>query len=404
MSTEKVVVLGVTGGIAAYKAADLVSRLVKRGIQVHVIMTAAAQELVTPLTFRTLSGNPVITDLFADSPAWRVQHIALAEQADLFAVVPATANIIGKIAHGIADDMLSTTVMAATCPVLLAPAMNVNMWENPILQDNIQRLTALGYYFIEPDSGRLACGTEGKGRLPAMEKIEEMIIALLTDRQDFAGQTILVTAGPTREALDPVRFLSNHSTGKMGYQIARAARERGAEVILVSGPTNLPDPPGVQVVRVVSAVEMHQAVLAVFDRADIVIKTAAVADYRPKEMAAGKIKKADGDLTLVLQRNPDILWELGQKKTHQLLIGFAAETDNLLAYAQEKLTKKNLDMIVANDIMEIGAGFGGETNKVTLLTRAGEIYPLPQMSKYETAQAILDQIKMLPGPVKENEE
>lgn len=404
MTTEKVVVLGVTGGIAVYKAADLVSRLVKHGLHVHVIMTAAAQELVTPLTFRTLSGNPVITDLFADSPLWRVQHIALAEQADLFAIVPATANIIGKIANGIADDMLSTTVMAANCPVFLAPAMNVHMWENPILQNNIQRLTALGYHFMEPDSGRLACGTEGKGRLPAMEKIEQAIIALLADKQDFLGKTILVTAGPTREALDPVRFLSNHSTGKMGYEIARAARERGAEVILVSGPTNLPDPSGIQVVRVVSALEMHQAVMAVYDRADIVIKTAAVADYRPKQMAAGKIKKEDGDLMLVLQRNPDILWELGQKKTHQLLVGFAAETENLLSYAQGKLVKKNLDMIVANDIMESGAGFGGETNKVTLLTKAGEIHPLPQMSKYDTAQAILDHIKMLPGPFKEKEE
>jgi len=404
MAMAKTVVLGVTGGIAAYKAADLVSRLSKQGIQVHVIMTAAARELVAPLTFRTLSGNPVITGLFEEAPGRRVQHISLAEEADLFAIVPATANIIGKIANGIADDMLSTTVMAARCPVFLAPAMNVGMWENPVLQRNIRCLEGLGYHIMDPDAGYLACGTEGRGRLPGVEKIEAAILQLLNREQDYRGKTVLVTAGPTRESLDPVRFITNHSTGKMGYAIARAARERGAEVILVSGPTNLPDPSGVQTVRVESAREMYQAVMAVYDRADIVVKTAAVADYRPKEVAPGKIKKEAGDLVLVLERNPDILWELGQKKTHQLLVGFAAETDKVLDYAREKLQKKNLDMIVANDIMESGAGFGGETNRVTLLTRKGESIPLPQMSKYDTAQAILDQIGRLPGQVGQKEE
>ncbi|MDD4751936.1 MAG: bifunctional phosphopantothenoylcysteine decarboxylase/phosphopantothenate--cysteine ligase CoaBC [Desulfitobacteriaceae bacterium] len=395
MLRRKVIAVGITGGIAAYKVAELVSRLTKKGYEVHVIMTASAQKFITPLTFRTLSGNPVITDMFDPSPLWNVQHVSLAEKADAFVVVPATANIIGKIANGLADDMLSTTVMAAQCPVVLAPAMNVHMWENPVVQSNIKKLEELGYRLVDPGVGRLACGTEGKGRLADIDCIEQALISLLEKPKDFFGKKVLVTAGPTREAIDPVRYLTNHSTGKMGYEIARAAKERGAEVFLVSGPTNLADPEGVIVERVVSAREMFRAVSDKYEQVDIVIKAAAVADYRPKQTSAEKIKKADGEMSLTLERNPDILWELGRKKDHQLLVGFAAETGNLIEFAQNKMERKNLDMIVANNVSEEGAGFGGVTNKVTILNRYGELKELPQMTKYDTAHAILDQIRLL---------
>ncbi|ATW24825.1 bifunctional phosphopantothenoylcysteine decarboxylase/phosphopantothenate--cysteine ligase CoaBC [Candidatus Formimonas warabiya] len=395
MSQGKTIVLGITGGIAAYKSAELVSRLAKKKYDIHVIMTASAQHFVHPLTFRTLSGNPVVTDMFAEPGTWNVQHISLAEKADLMAIVPATANILGKMAHGLADDMLSTTVLAATCPVLIAPAMNVNMYLHPVVQDNIKKLIQLGYHLVEPATGHLACGTEGKGRLADIDVIEQAMLGLVHPKTDFSGKNILVTAGPTREALDPIRFLSNHSTGKMGYALAAAAQSRGADVHLVTGPTCLADPAGVKITKVVSALEMHDAVLKAYPQVDIVIKTAAVADYRPKEQAAQKIKKKAGELTLVLERNPDILWELGQAKKNQFLVGFAAETDNLIGYAQEKMREKNLDLVVANNVAEEGAGFGGTTNIVTMITRAGQIIKLPQMTKLETAHAILDQIRML---------
>lgn len=396
MLQGKVVVVGVTGGIAAYKAVEIVSRLVKKGCDVHVIETTSAQKFVAPLTFRTLSGNPVVTGMFDEPQTWNVQHISLAEKADLITVVPATANIIGKLANGVADDMLSTTIMAATCPVLLAPAMNVNMYQNPIVQNNIDRLKEYGYSLVEPGIGRLACGVEGKGRLQDIDIIEQAITELLLSKQDFTGKSILVTAGPTREAIDPVRFLSNRSTGKMGYDIATAAQSRGAKVILVSGPTCLPDPPGVEVVRVTSAVEMRDAVVERYGQIDIVVKTAAVADYRPREIASQKIKKKADKLVIELERNPDILWELGQKKQHQVLVGFAAETHDVFEYAKGKLANKNLDMVVANNVTVQGAGFGGSTNIVTIITAEGEVTELPQLTKLETSHAILDKIKQVP--------
>lgn len=395
MASGKTIVLGVTGGIAAYKACDLVSRLVKKENDVHVIMTESAEHFVSPLTFRTLSGNPVIRDMFSDPGTWQVRHISLAEKAELMVIAPATANIIGKLAHGIADDMLSTTVMAAQCPVLIAPAMNVNMYQNPIVAENIQRLRKLGYFFVGPAVGRLACGTEGQGRMEEVQEIEEKIIDLLIINNDFLGKKILITAGPTREALDPIRFFSNKSTGTMGYALAEAASRRGAEVQLVSGPTCLSDLPGVKTTKIESAREMHQAVLKIYPEVDIVIKAAAVADYRPKKAVDYKIKKKDGDLSVSFERNPDILWELGQNKKNQILVGFAAETDNLLEYAQNKIKTKNLDLIVANNVLEEGAGFGGTTNIVTMITKGGEIQQLPQLTKIRTAHRILDQIKKL---------
>ncbi|MGI6686109.1 MAG: bifunctional phosphopantothenoylcysteine decarboxylase/phosphopantothenate--cysteine ligase CoaBC [Bacillota bacterium] len=400
MTSGKTIVLGVTGGIAAYKACDLVSRLVKRGYQVHVIMTKSAEHFVNPLTFRTLSGHPVVTDMFSEPGVWNVRHISLAETAHLMVIAPATANIIGKVAHGLADDMLSTTVMAAKdrCPVLFAPAMNVHMYQNPIVQDNIRRLTDYGYFFVGPDEGRLACGTAGQGRMVEPQEIEENIILLLERKTDFQGKKILITAGPTREALDPIRFLSNRSTGTMGFALAEAAKSRGAEVHLVSGPSNLPDPLGVKITKVESAREMHSAVIKAYSDVDIVIKAAAVADYRPKDTADYKIKKTEGPLNLVLERNPDILWELGQnKKKNQILVGFAAETDNLVEYARQKIIAKNLDLIVANNVKEEGAGFGGTTNIVTIISKEGDIIKLPRMTKLDTAHAILDQIRMHAG-------
>ncbi|MEN3002766.1 bifunctional phosphopantothenoylcysteine decarboxylase/phosphopantothenate--cysteine ligase CoaBC [Dehalobacterium formicoaceticum] len=395
MADGKTIVLGVTGGIAAYKAADLVSRLVKDRCQVHVIMTEAATQFVSPLTFRTLSGNPVSTDLFSEPGTWNVRHISLAEKADLMVIAPATANIIGKIAQGIADDMLSTTVMAARCPVLIAPAMNVNMYLNPIVQENIRSLEKHGFYFIGPATGHLACGTQGQGRMVEAAVIQEKIMDLFLGKHDFAGKKILVTAGPTREYLDPIRFLTNRSTGTMGYSLAKAAACRGAAVHLVTGPTCLADPLGIKITRVESAREMQAAVEEIFPEMDIVIKTAAVADYRPKITANQKIKKKDGDLSLSLARNPDILLELGRKKKHQILVGFAAETESLLEYAQEKMIAKNLDLIVANNIKEEGAGFGTTTNIVTIITKEGQMHRLPQMTKIDTAHAILDHLRML---------
>jgi len=394
MIQRKVVVLGVSGGIAVYKAAELTRLLIKGGAEVHVVMTRSACEFVTPLTFQTLSGNPVHTELFNLYQEKEIGHITLADRADLLVVAPATANLVGKVAAGIADDLLTTTLMATKAPVLFAPAMNVNMWENPIYQGNQQRLAQLGYHFIEPVSGLLACGWEGKGKLPEPEAILARCEQLLTP-QDLTGLRLLVTAGPTREELDPVRYLSNYSSGKMGYAIARAAAQRGAAVTLVSGPTCLAPPPGVGLVRVTSASEMRDAVLAAAADAEVVIKAAAVADYRPLRRAAQKIKKGAQSLQLELERNPDILAELGRLPGRRLLVGFAAESEQLLVNARQKLEAKNLDLIVANDITAEGAGFDVETNQVRLLYRDGRQQELPLASKYEIAGQLLDAVRDL---------
>jgi len=395
MLTGKNIVLGVAGGIAAYKVVEVVSRLKKAGASVHVIMTRAATQFVTPLTFREISGNQVVVDMWEESREWNVEHIALATLADLFLIAPATANIIGKIANGIADDSLTTTVMATKAPVVLVPAMNSNMFLNPIVQQNIAKLAGLGYHVMEPAEGLLACGTQGPGRLPEPPVIVDKVTSLLTTAHELAGKKILVTAGGTREALDPVRFIGNHSSGKMGYALARSAVARGAKVVLVSGPTSLPKPAGAVVKLVQTAEEMRQAVLAEFADSDIIIKAAAVADYRPSEKSEHKIKKTGDTLTVVMEKTPDILAELGRLKTRQLLVGFAAETRELIASAREKLTRKNLDMIVANDITLPGAGFNCDTNIVKLLYPDGRIEELPEQTKDKLAGIILDKISDL---------
>lgn len=397
MLQGKCVVLGVTGGIAVYKAVELLRLMVKAGAEVHVVMTRSAQEFVTPLTFQTLSGNPVHTELFNLIQEQDIGHISLADRADLVLIAPATANFVGKVANGIADDLLTTTIMATRAKVLIVPAMNSNMWQNPLYRENQKHLEALGYHFVEPAYGELACGWQGQGKLPDPQAIFNAAHALLGS-QDFSGRTFLVTAGPTREEIDPVRFLSNYSSGKMGFAIARAARDRGARVILVSGPVNLADPQGVETIHVTSAQEMYQAVMERVSAADVVIKAAAVADFRPLARGEQKTKKGDAEtMTIALQRNPDILAELGQRKGPRILVGFAAETEELVKHAREKLHNKNLDMIVANDITEDGAGFDGETNIVRLLTADGEVEALPMMTKEEVAESLLDRIvKLLP--------
>ncbi len=392
MLTGKCVVLGVSGGIAAYKAVEVASRLRKLGAAVYVVMTRAAANFVTPLTFREISGNPVVTSMWDEPKQWNVEHIALATRADLFLVAPATANVIGKLAAGIADDMLTTTLLATKAPVVLAPAMNCNMYLNPLVQANIASLTGLGYHFIPPDEGPLACGVEGPGRLPEPAAIVDRVAALLGAGGELAGRKVLVTAGPTREAIDPVRYISNHSSGKMGYAIARAAAARGAETVLVTGPTELAPPPGVKVARVETAAEMMAAVLAEYEDCDAVVKAAAVADYRVLAPAGQKIKKRDDALTLTLAKNPDILAELGRRKKGQLLVGFAAETEEVVAHAREKLERKNLDLIVANDVTLPGAGFGADTNIVKLLYPGGRAEEFGRMAKDELAEIILNKI------------
>jgi phosphopantothenoylcysteine decarboxylase/phosphopantothenate--cysteine ligase len=398
MLQGKCIILGVTGGIAAYKAAELLRLLIKAGAEVHVIMTRSAQEFIAPLTFQTLSGHPVHTELFNLIQEQEIGHISLADRADLVLIAPATANLVGKIANGIADDLLTTTIMATKAQVLFAPAMNSNMWENPLYKENHSRLEDLGYHFIEPAYGELACGWQGPGKLPDPQEIFNAARALLGG-EDLTGKTILVTAGPTREEIDPVRFLSNHSSGKMGYAIARIARNRGAQVILVSGPVNLAEPKGVETIQVISAQEMHQVVMEQAKRADCIIKAAAVADFRPVERGTQKVKKGSSEtMAIELQRNPDILAELGQQKGSRVLVGFAAETQELLKHAGEKLEKKKLDMIVANDVTEEGAGFDGDTNIVRLLTADGKVEELPQMTKEKVAEVLLDRIAaLLPG-------
>lgn len=379
--SKKNVVVGVTGGVAVYKALDVISRLKKKDINVDVIMTKSACEFVTPLSFQSLSQNAVIKNMFDEPKVFEIQHISLAKKADVLVVVPATANIIGKVANGIADDMLSTTIMATNAKVIFAPAMNTNMYNNPIVKENIKKLKSYGYEFINPSSGRLACGDVGDGKLADTEEIAEMILSHLHEPKDLAGKKVLVTAGPTRANIDPVRFLTNRSTGKMGYAIAEEARDRGAEVVLVSGPTSIKAPLGVKIIKVETNEEMLNAVKAEFDTSDIVVKSAAVSDYKPKTYSDKKIKKGPGNLNIELEKDNDILKELGTLKKHQILVGFAAESNDVIENAHIKLKKKNLDYIVANNITESNAGFGSDTNRVTVINRDGKEISLDNMSK-----------------------
>ena len=396
MLKGKTVLLGVTGSIAAYKMANVASMLVKMHAEVHVLMTQNATQFINPITFETLVGHKCLIDTFDRNFQYSVEHVALAKRADVVLVAPASANVIGKIANGIADDMLTTTVMACPCPKLIAPAMNTNMFENSIVQENIEKLKRHGYTIIEPDVGLLACKDVGAGKLPSEEVLLSYITREIRFEKDLQGKNVLVTAGPTVEAIDPVRFISNHSTGKMGYAIAKIAMERGAQVTLVSGPTNLSYPPFVKVVPVQSAQDMFEAVTAVSDKQDIIIKAAAVADYTPAVVADEKIKKQDDDSSLSLKRTQDILKYLGEHKPEgQFLCGFSMETENMLENSKKKLKKKNLDMVVANNLKVSGAGFGVDTNVVTLITDH-EVKELPQMSKEEVAIAIFDQIKAMP--------
>lgn len=417
MLEGKTVVVGVCGGIAAYKVVEVVSSLKKMKAEVHVIMTQNATKLVAPLTFRSISHQPVVTDMFEEPGQWNVRHISLAEKADLFLIAPATANVIGKVANGIADDMLTTTVMATEAPVLFVPAMNFRMYANEIVQMNISKLKRLGYYFMEPGTGTMACGTEGKGRLPEPQKIVEEVVSLLGNaplgnkpqekrvqdvfsKNDLHGLKVLITAGPTQEAIDPVRYISNHSSGKMGYALADAAQQRGAEVRLVSGPVHIPAPPSVEVVRVTSAEQMYRAVCEVQHTFDVLIFTAAVADYRCETVADRKMKKTGNEIILKLIKNPDIAAEAGKNKRNSIHVGFCAETDHVEQNAVQKLKDKNFDLIVANDVTMEGAGFGGDTNIVKIFGRDGSVIALPLLSKVEVAQRILDEVMKQCKPVK----
>lgn len=391
---NKNILLGVSGGIAAYKAAELVRLLVKAGATVRVVMTKNAREFMTPLTLQSLSGNPVSTDTFDLTQESEIGHIRLADTADLVLIAPATANILAKLAHGIADDLLSTLLLVTRAPVVLAPAMNVHMYAHPATRENLKTLQRFGHHIIEPAEGELACGYEGKGRLAEPEQIVECVETALT-KKDMQGEHVIVTAGPNCEPIDPVRFITNRSTGKMGFAMARIAHQRGAEVTLVSGPTALAAPFGVRLYSVRTALEMQQAVLAHYPRATIVVSAAAIADYRPTQTATQKIKKKDGDFSIPLARNPDILAGLGQDKGNRLLVGFATETEDVLHNAERKLHSKNLDMIVANDVTQEGAGFAGDTNIVTLLDRTGQQEPLPLMSKDAVAHAVYDRLLTL---------
>ena len=387
----KCVLLGVTGGIAAYKMAGVASALKKRGADVEVIMTRNAAQFITPLTFETLTGHKCMVDTFDRDFKFEVTHIALAKKADVILVAPATANVIAKMAHGIADDMLTTTVLAAGCPKLVSPAMNTGMLENPITQDNIHILERYGFTVIPSESGLLACHDVGKGRLPADEVLLDYVERALAPK-DLAGLRVMVTAGPTQEAIDPVRCLTNHSTGKMGYAVARAAALRGAAVTLIHGPTALAPLRFVEDVAVTSAADMFEAVTSRFEAADVLVMAAAVADYRPAAVAADKVKKSDGEMNIPLVRTADILGTIGPAKTHQFLCGFSMETQEMVAHSAEKLRRKNLDMIVANNLKDPGAGFGVDTNLVTFLTPDGGIRQLPLMPKTAVADAILDEI------------
>lgn len=395
MLKGKTVVLGVTGSIAAYKIANLASMLVKLHADVHVIMTENAVNFINPITFETLTGSKCLVDTFDRNFQYNVEHVALAQRAEIFMVAPASANVISKIANGIADDMLTTTIMACRAPKLIAPAMNTNMFENPIVQDNIDKLRRYGYEVISPATGYLACGATGAGKLPSEETLLSYILKELRYEKDLTGKKVLVTAGPTMEAIDPVRFLSNHSTGKMGYAIAGCAMERGAEVTLVTGRTAIPAPPFVNVVPVVSAQDMFEAVRACSDKMDFIIKAAAVADYTPVTTANEKLKKKDDDMVISLKRTPDILKYLGEhRRPGQVICGFAMETENLIQNATRKLEGKKVDMIVANNLKVAGAGFGTDTNVVTLIRKTGS-KELPLMSKEEVAKAVLDEMLVI---------
>jgi len=395
MLKGKTVLLGVTGGIAAYKAAMLASALVKQHANVEVIMTAHATEFITPLTFEQLTGNRTVVDTFDRNFPHQVEHIALADKADLVMIAPATANVCAKLAHGIADDMLTTTVLACTCPKLVAPAMNTNMFENPVTQDNLDTLRRYGWEVIAPASGRLACGAVGAGKLPEPEDLLQYILRAIALPHDLAGKTVLVTAGPTQESLDPVRYISNHSSGKMGYALAKMAMLRGAKVTLVSGPTALQPPPFVDVVPITSAGDMFDAVSAHAPQADFIFKAAAVADYTPEHYSDNKMKKKDADLSIPLKRTQDILKYLGEhRRPGQVICGFSMETENMLENSRAKLQKKNVDMICANNLKVAGAGFQVDTNIITVIT-AHKAQELPLMSKEQAALAILDEAMLL---------
>lgn len=393
MDTKKIL-LCVTGGIAVYKAVALTSKLTQSGFQVKVMMSENATKFVTPLSFQAISRNDVYIDTFDEKDPSKIAHIDLADWPDLILIAPATANMIGKLANGIADDLISTSLLAATKPVMVAPAMNVHMYEHPAVRKNMETLKRYGYMFVEPNEGYLACGYVGKGRMEEPERIVEIVKEYFEHRRKpyLTGKRVVITAGPTREKIDPVRYLSNYSSGKMGYRLAEAASLLGAEVTLISGPVNLAAPSNVRLIQVESASEMFEAAIGHFDDADIVIMTAAVADYRPKEVAQKKMKKSEQTITIQLERTTDILYELGKRKKGQYLVGFAAETDRLEEYAKKKLADKNADCIVANNVMEEGAGFGTDTNIVTLYKRDGEIIPLPKMSKLEISYRILKEI------------
>lgn len=395
MLTGKTVVLGVTGSIAAYKIANLASMLVKLHADVHVIMTQNATNFINPITFETLTSNKCLVDTFDRNFQFNVEHVALAKRADIFMVAPASANVIGKIANGIADDMLTTTIMACKAPKYIAPAMNTNMFENAIVQDNIEKLKRFGYGIIVPATGYLACGDTGAGKLPSEEVLLSYILKELHYEKDMQGKKVLVTAGPTMEAMDPVRFISNHSTGKMGYAIARCAMERGAEVTLITGQTAIEKPPFVKVIPVVSAADMFEAVKEHYADMDYIVKAAAVADYTPEHVATDKMKKSDADMSVSLVRTVDILKYIGEhRKPGQVICGFAMETKNLLENATKKLTSKNVDMIAANNLKVAGAGFGTDTNVITLI-RKDETKELPILSKEEAAKVILDEMMEL---------
>lgn len=392
MFTNRTIVLGVTGSIAAYKIASLASMLVKQHASVHVIMTQNATNFINPITFETLTGHKCLVDTFDRNFEFQVEHVSLAKQADLMLIAPASANVIGKMAHGIADDMLTTTVLACKAPVYVSPAMNTNMYENPIVQDNLRTLEKYGMKVIDPASGYLACGDTGAGKMPEPQTLFAYIEAELAHKKDLSGKRVLVTAGATQEALDPVRYLTNHSTGKMGYALAKAAMVRGAQVTLVSGQTNLEPPLFVDLVPVISAQDMYEAVENRFDETDVLIMAAAVADYRPKEYVDQKIKKKAGDHVLELARTTDIIGTLSaRKKQGQFLCGFSMETEHMLENSKKKLQKKHLDMIVANNLRTEGAGFGKDTNVVTLIREDGQM-ELPKLSKLEVSHRILDEI------------
>jgi phosphopantothenoylcysteine decarboxylase/phosphopantothenate--cysteine ligase len=394
MLKDRKIVLGVSGGIAAYKSAELVRNLINMNAEVKVIMTRSAQEFITPLTFQTLSGNKVNTGMFSLFEDAKIEHIALANWADIFVIAPATANIIGKISNGIADDSLSTTIMATKAPVLVAPAMNANMYENQILQKNIKNLKSMGYRFVGPGFGDLACGTKGPGRLADIGDIIEEIIFVLT-KKDLVGENILVTAGPSIEFFDPIRFITNRSTGKMGYAVARVAKRRGAKVTLISGPSSLPVPSNIKFFSVKTALEMKEAVFNNIEESTIVIKAAAVSDYKFKDSHSEKQKRDKAEITMGMEETPDILSEIGKNKGEKILVGFAAETQELISNARDKLIKKNLDLIIANDVCMEGAGFECDTNIVKILDSQGNVEELPLMSKIEVAQKIFDRVKMI---------